>query len=46
MATVPYFAAKLSGYDVAFFDGSWEIWAMDESDPVEQTPPPPKVEKK
>jgi len=46
MATVPYFAAKLLGYDAALFDGSWEIWsAMDESYPVEQTPPPPKVGK-
>lgn len=39
-ATVPLFAARMLGYDAALFDGSWEIWsAMDDSYPVETTPP-------
>ena len=42
-ATTTYFAARLAGYNAVVFDGSLDIWsAMDDSYPVEQTPPAPK----
>ena len=33
-ATVPYFVARMLGYDVRLFDGSYEEWARTESAPV------------
>ena len=33
-ATVPYFVARMLGYDVKLFDGSYEEWAKTESAPV------------
>jgi thiosulfate/3-mercaptopyruvate sulfurtransferase len=33
-ATVPYLVARLLGYDVKLFDGSYEEWSKTESAPV------------
>ena len=33
-ATVPYFVARMLGYDVKLFDGSYEEWARTEGAPV------------
>jgi thiosulfate/3-mercaptopyruvate sulfurtransferase len=33
-ATVPYFVARMLGYDVKLFDGSYEEWARTEAAPV------------
>jgi len=33
-ATVPYFVARMLGYDVKLFDGSYEEWAKTEGAPV------------
>ncbi|AMY12877.1 Thiosulfate sulfurtransferase [Luteitalea pratensis] len=33
-ATVPYFVARMLGYDVKLFDGSYEEWSRTESAPV------------
>jgi len=35
-ATVPYVAARLLGYDVKLFDGSYEEWSRTESAPVKK----------
>ncbi|MCC6163790.1 MAG: sulfurtransferase [Acidobacteria bacterium] len=39
-ATVPYFAARVLGYDARVFDGSYEEWARTSNVPVKTGPTP------
>jgi thiosulfate/3-mercaptopyruvate sulfurtransferase len=39
-ATVPYFVARMLGYDAKLFDGSYEEWAKTEAAPVKSGPTP------
>lgn len=39
-ATVPYFVARMLGYDVKLFDGSYEEWARTPDAPIKTGPTP------